>query len=142
VEGLLPQMLRRGPHPRTMSGKATYPRRRYTRRGFLRVAATGVAAAACGSVLTACGNARLVRNLRVSPDPARVDEPFAISLKDLSPWQHVTLRAIRRRLRRGVDVEGYVSGRLPGDGGCIQAIPDRRQLHEDGPDGPRVVGLR
>jgi dienelactone hydrolase len=76
-----------------MSGKATYPRRRYTRRGFLRVAATGVAATACGSVFTACGDARLVRKLRVSPDPARVDEPFAITLKDLSPWQHVTLRA-------------------------------------------------
>jgi hypothetical protein len=91
VESLRPHMHRRGPHPRTMSGKATYPRRRYTRRGCLRVAVKGVAAA-CGSVLTACGDARLVRKLRVSPDPARVDEPFAITLKNLSPWQHVTLR--------------------------------------------------
>jgi hypothetical protein len=72
-----------------MSGKATYPRRRYTRRGFLRVAA----AAACGSLLTACGDTRLVRKLRVTPDPVRVDEPFAITLQDLSPWQRVTLRA-------------------------------------------------
>jgi dienelactone hydrolase len=76
-----------------MNGKATFPRRRYTRRGFLRVAATGLAAAACGSVLTACGDTRLVRKLRVFPDPVRVDEPFAITLKDLSPWQRVTLRA-------------------------------------------------
>ena len=72
-----------------MSGKATYPRRRYTRQGFLRVAA----AAACGSLLTACGDTRLVRKLRVTPDPVRVDEPFAITLQDLSPWQRVTLRA-------------------------------------------------
>jgi hypothetical protein len=35
----------------------------------------------------------LSRKLRVSPDPARVDEPFTITLKDLSPWQRVTLRA-------------------------------------------------
>ena len=51
------------------------------------------AAAACGSVLTACGDTRLVRKLRVTPNPVRVDEPFAITLKDLSPWQRVTLRA-------------------------------------------------
>ena len=72
-----------------MSGKATYPRRRYTRRGFLRVAATGVAAATRGSLLTACGDTRLVRKLRVTPAPVRVDEPFAITLQDLSPWQRV-----------------------------------------------------
>jgi hypothetical protein len=75
-----------------MSGNATYPRR-YTRRGFLRVAATGLAAAACGSLPTACGDSSLSRKLRVSSDPARVDEPFTITLKDLSPWQRVTLRA-------------------------------------------------
>ena len=129
-------------YPRTMSGKATYPRRRYTRRGFLRVAATGLAAAACGSLPSGCEDSSLSRKLRVNPEPARVDEPFTITLKNLSPWQHVTLRAIQRRLRRGVEIEGHVSGRLPGDGGCIQPIPDRRQLHGDGPDGPRVVGLR
>ena len=82
-----------------MSSKSTYPRRRYTRRGFLRVAATGVAAAACGSLLTACGDTRLVRKVRVSPDPARVDEPLAITLKGLSPWQRV-LRMLDGRLRR------------------------------------------
>jgi dienelactone hydrolase len=72
-----------------MSSKATYPRRRYTRRGFLRVAA----AVACGSLLAACGDSRLVRKLRIIPNTIRVDEPFAITLKDLSPWQRVTLRA-------------------------------------------------
>ncbi len=76
-----------------MNVNARYLRRRYTRRGFLRVVATGMVAAACGSVLAACGDARLVRKLRIMPDPARVDEPFAITLKDLSPWQRVTLRA-------------------------------------------------
>ena len=76
-----------------MSGNATYPRRRYTRQGFLRVAATGLAAAACGSLPKACGDSSLSRKLRVSPDPTRVDEPFTITLKDLSPWQRVTLRA-------------------------------------------------
>jgi dienelactone hydrolase len=75
-----------------MNANVRYLRRRYTRRGFLRVAATGVAAA-CGSLLTACGDNRLVRKLRVSPAAARVDEPFTITLKDLSPWQRVTLRA-------------------------------------------------
>jgi dienelactone hydrolase len=93
VEGLRQQMHRRGPYPRIISGKATYPRRQYTRGSFLRVVATGVAAAACGSLLTACGDTRLVQKLRVSPVPARVDEPFTITLKDLSPWQRVTLRA-------------------------------------------------
>ena len=68
-------------------------RRRYTRRGFLRVAATGLAAAACGGVLAACGDTGLVRKLRVIPDTVGVDEPFAITFKDLSPWQRVILRA-------------------------------------------------
>ena len=72
-----------------MNANVRYLRRRYTRRGFLRVAAT----TACGSLLTACGDNRLVRKLRVSPAAARVDEPFTITLKDLSPWQRVTLRA-------------------------------------------------
>jgi len=76
-----------------MNVNARYLRRRYTRRGFLRVASTGMVAAACGSMLAACGDSRLVRKLRITPDPARVDEPFAITLKDLSPWQRVTLRA-------------------------------------------------
>jgi len=99
VEGLRQQMHRRGPYPRTISGKATYPRRQYTRGSFLRVAATGVAAAACGSLLTVCGDSRLVRKLRVTPAPVRVDEPFAITLQDLSPWQRV-LRMLDGRLRR------------------------------------------
>lgn len=70
-----------------MSGKAIYSRRR-----FLRVVATGLAAAACGNLPRACGDSSPSRKLRVSPDPAKVDEPFTITLKDLSPWQRVTLR--------------------------------------------------
>ena len=94
MEGLWPpRMHRRGPYPRTMSGKAPDLRRRYTRRGFLRVAAAGLAATACGGLFTACGDPSLAGKLRVTPDPARVDEPFTITLKELSPWQRVTLRA-------------------------------------------------
>lgn len=89
-------------YPRTMSGKATYPRRRYTRRGFLRVAVTGLAAAACGSLPSGCEDSSLSRKLRVNPEPASVDEPFTITLKDLSPWQHVTWRA---RFSDAYDVE-------------------------------------
>src|SRR5918995_6115286 len=85
-----------------MNGKVPYPRQQYTRRGFLRVAATGVAATACGGLLAACGDAGLARKLRVTPNPVNVDEPFSITLKDLSPWQRVTLRA---RFVDGYDVE-------------------------------------
>ena len=85
-----------------MNGKMLYPRRQYTRRGFLRVAATSVAATACGGLLTTCGDTRLAGKLRVTPDPVKVDEPFAITLKDLAPWQRVTLRA---RFVDGYDVE-------------------------------------
>jgi dienelactone hydrolase len=99
VESLRRQMHRRGPYPGTMNGKVSYPRPQYTRRGFLRVAATGVAAAACGSLLSSCG---VARKLHVTPDSVKVDEPFAITLKDLSPWQRVTLRA---RFVDGYDVE-------------------------------------
>ena len=76
-----------------MNGDTPDPQRRYTRRGFLRVAATGVAATACGGLFTACGDPRLAGKLRVSPNPVPVDEPFTITLKDLSPWQRVTLHA-------------------------------------------------
>ena len=85
-----------------MNGKTPDPRRRYTRLGFLRVAATGVAATACGGLLTACGDSRLVEKLRITPNPVAVDEPFTIILKDLSPWQHATLHA---RFVDGYDVE-------------------------------------
>jgi dienelactone hydrolase len=85
-----------------MNGKIPDPRRRYTRRGFLRVAATGVAATACAGLFTACGDSRLVEKLRVTPNPVAVDEPFTITLKDLSPWQHATLHA---RFVDGYDVE-------------------------------------
>ncbi|HEX5700726.1 MAG TPA: acyl-CoA thioesterase/BAAT N-terminal domain-containing protein, partial [Rubrobacter sp.] len=73
-----------------MSGKATYPQRRYTRRDFLRVTA---AATACGRLFTACGDPNLAGKIRVTPSTVRADEPFTITLKDLSPWQRVTLRA-------------------------------------------------
>src|SRR5215204_1889159 len=76
--------------PRTMNGKARDPRQRYTRRGFLRVAAAGVAATTCGGLFTACGDSRLARKLRVTPNPVAVDEPFTVTMKDLSPWQRVT----------------------------------------------------
>lgn len=103
MEGLWPpRMHRRGPYPRTMSGKAPDLRRRYTRRGFLRLAAAGLAATACGGLFTACGDPSLAGKLRVTPDPARVDEPFTITLKELSPWQRVTLRA---RFTDAYDVE-------------------------------------
>ena len=85
-----------------MNGDASDLRRRYTRRGFLRVAAAGVAATACGGSFTACGDPSLAGKLHVTPNPARVDEPFAITLKDLSPFQHLTLRA---RFVDGYDVE-------------------------------------
>ena len=68
----------------------------------MRVAAAGVAATACGGSFTACGDPNLAGKLHVTPNPARVDEPFAITLKDLSPFQHVTLRA---RFVDGYDVE-------------------------------------
>ena len=103
MEGLWPpRMHRRGPHPRTMSGNTSDLRRRYTRRGFLRVSAAGVAATACGGLFTACGDPSLARKLRVTPDPVKVDEPFTITLKELSPWQRVTLRA---RFADAYDVE-------------------------------------
>jgi hypothetical protein len=76
-----------------MSGKATYPQRRFTRRDFLRVAASGAAATACGGLFTACGNPNLAGKVRVTPSTVRADEPFTITLRDLSPWQRVTLRA-------------------------------------------------
>jgi dienelactone hydrolase len=69
------------------------PRRHYTRRDFLRVAGAGFAAAASGGLLAACRETRLARKLRVIPATVKVDEPFAITLKNLSPWQRVTLRA-------------------------------------------------
>ena len=78
-------MHRRGLYPRTMSGKATYPQRRYTRRDFFRVAAAGAAATACGGLFTACGDTNLAGKLHVTPDRVRVDEPVAIILKGLSP---------------------------------------------------------
>jgi dienelactone hydrolase len=84
-------MHRRGLYTQTMSGKATYPQRRYTRRDLLRVAAAGVAASACGGLFAACGDPNLAGKVRVTPSAVRVDEPFAITLKDLSPWQRVTL---------------------------------------------------
>ena len=75
-----------------MNSNARYLRRRYTRREFLRVAAAGVAATACGGFVTACGDPNLASKIRVTPNPVRIDEQFAITLKDLSPWQHVILR--------------------------------------------------
>jgi dienelactone hydrolase len=85
-----------------MNANARDLRRRYTRRGFLRVAAAGVAATACGGLFTACGDPNLGGKLHITPNPVRVDEPFAITLKDLSPFQRVTLRA---RFVDGYDVE-------------------------------------
>ena len=76
-----------------MSGKATYPQRRFTRRDFLRVAAAGAAATSCGGLFTACGDPNLAGKIRVTPSTVRADEPFTITLRDLSPWQRVTLRA-------------------------------------------------
>ncbi len=84
-----------------MNGNAPDPRRRFTRRGFLRIAAGG-AAAACGGLLTACGDPSLAGKLGVTPNPARVDEPFNIILRDLSPWQRVALHA---RFVDGYDIE-------------------------------------
>src|SRR5215210_7514493 len=87
----------------SMNGRAPpHPRRHYTRQGFLRVAGAGLAAAACGGLLAACTETRLARKLRVFPAKVKVDEPFAIILGNLSPWQRVTLRA---RFVDGYDVE-------------------------------------
>lgn len=96
----LRQMHRREPHPRPMNGEVRDPLRLYTRRGFLRVAAAGLVA--CGGSLAACGDSSLAGKFRVTPNPVRVDEPFTITLKDLSPWQRVTLHA---RFFDGYDVE-------------------------------------
>lgn len=85
-----------------MNAKTPPPRRYYTRRDFLRVAGAGFTAAACGGLLAACRETRLARKLRVSPATVKGDEPFAIILKNLSPWQRVTLRA---RFVDGYDVE-------------------------------------
>ncbi|HET7270231.1 MAG TPA: acyl-CoA thioesterase/bile acid-CoA:amino acid N-acyltransferase family protein [Rubrobacter sp.] len=68
----------------------------------MRVAAAGVAATACGGLLTACGDSGLAGKLRVTPNPVKVDEPFTITLKDLSPWQRVNLHA---RFVDGYDIE-------------------------------------
>jgi dienelactone hydrolase len=76
-----------------MNSNARFLRRRYTRRGFLRVAAAGAAATVCGGLVTACGDPNLAGKIRITPNPVRVDEPFTIYLKGLSPWQRVTLRA-------------------------------------------------
>src|SRR5215207_9391292 len=76
-----------------MNAKTPPPKRHYTRRNFLRVAGAGFAAAS-GGLLAACQETRLARKLRVSPATVKVDEPFAIILKNLSPWQRVTLRAL------------------------------------------------
>jgi dienelactone hydrolase len=84
-----------------MNGMMPDPRR-YTRRGFLRVAAAGVAATACGGLPFACGDSRLAGKLRVTPNPVAVDEPFTITLEELSPWQRATLHA---RFVDGYDVE-------------------------------------
>lgn len=83
-----------------MNGNAPDPRRCFTRRGFLRIAAAG--AAACGGLLTACGDSSLAGKLRVTPNPASVDEPFNVILRDLSPWQRVALHA---RFVDGYDIE-------------------------------------
>ena len=85
-----------------MNGNMLYPRQQYTRRGFLRAAAASVAATACGGLLAACGDTGLARKVHVAPNPAKVDEPLVITLKGLSPWQRVTLRA---RFVDGYDVE-------------------------------------
>lgn len=85
-----------------MNGDAPDPRRLYTRRGFLRVAAIGVAATTCGGLFTACEDSSLAGKLRVTPNPVRDDEPFTIILNDLSPWQRVTLSA---RFLDGYEVE-------------------------------------
>ena len=85
-----------------MNAKTPPPRRHYTRRDFLRVAGAGFTAAACGGLLGACRETRLARKLSVSPATVKGDEPFAIILKNLSPWQQVTLRA---RFVDGYDVE-------------------------------------
>jgi dienelactone hydrolase len=86
-----------------MNGKAApHARRNYTRRSFLRFAGAGVATAACGGLLAACTETRLARKLRVLPKTVKVDEPFTIILRNLSPWQPVTLRA---RFVDGYDVE-------------------------------------
>src|SRR5215203_4955624 len=85
-----------------MNAKTPPPKRHYTRRNFLRVAGAGFAAAASGGLLAACQETRLARKLRVSPATVKVDEPFAIILKNLSPWQRVTLRAL---FVDGYDVE-------------------------------------
>jgi dienelactone hydrolase len=100
-----------------MNGEVLDPRRRYTRRGFLRVAAASVAATACGGLLTACGDSRLARKLGVTPNPVAVDEPFTITLKDLSPWQRATLHA---RFVDGYDVEWTSSATFRADlGGTV-----------------------
>src|SRR5215211_7431256 len=85
-----------------MNAKTPPPKRHYTRRNFLRVAGASFAAAASGGLLAACQETRLARKLRVSPATVKVDEPFAIILKNLSPWQRVTLRAL---FVDGYDVE-------------------------------------
>src|SRR5919112_6008074 len=77
-------------------------RRRYTRQDFLRVAGAGFAAAAGGGLFAACQESRLARKLHLFPATVKVDEPFAITLRNLSPWQRVTLRA---RFVDGYDVE-------------------------------------
>lgn len=100
-----------------MNGEVLDPRRRYTRQGFLRVAAASVAATACGGLFTACGDTRLADKLGVTPNPVAVDEPFTITLKDLWPWQRVNLRA---RFIDDYDVEWTSSATFRADlGGTV-----------------------
>jgi BAAT / Acyl-CoA thioester hydrolase C terminal len=129
-------MRRRDPYPRNMSGRATYHRRALHTAGLLARRRDGPG----GGRLRECayGVRRFQSELEASRKPRSrqgrrtvhhyPEGPFALAARDPA-------RTIHRRPRRGVEVEGHVSGRFPGHGGCIQPIPDRRQLHGTDPMG-------
>jgi dienelactone hydrolase len=121
-----------------MNAKATSgPRRRYTRRDFLRVAGAGFAAATGGALLAACQKTRLARKLHVIPATVKVDEPFSIILKNLAPWQRVTLRA---RFVDGYDVEWTSTATFRADfGGTVDV--SRQSPVEGGYTGKDPMGL-
>ena len=95
------------------------------------VAATGVRATACGGLLTTCGDTRLAGKRRVTPDPVRVDEPFAISLRP----RPLFITAETDGMTAGVEV----ARNLLTDEIAITDVRERG-LYGAGSSGPRPVG--
>ena len=128
-------------------------RRHYTRQGFLRLAASGVAATTCGGLFSACGSSRPAGKLRVTPNPVAVDEAFTITMKGLSPWQRVILHARfvddydiewTSRAAFRADVRGMVdlSGQAPIEGSYTGTDPMGLVWSADGVGTPYAISLR